>query len=445
MDASYVNILNGYALELLSVIPAAIMALIPVRRRLRRSPAVVYGIAAIMLAAFVIAGAMLCTYLNCDSNLVLLTCMPIMLALYGYVVDLSAGKTLFCFLYAGALSAVACLFANVLTAPVEIGNPLIPATPFSSLVCLACELLMCIFFYRSLNVKLRMLLTEEDIGGTWYTASFAAFFLMMLLVWINPSDYTTLMEGRVRIIALISVVILALILLFLIDIMWRLASHLVENTRLRQTNSLLSMEERRYAQLRSYMDTTRQMRHDFRQHLRVVSGLARDGKTDELVAYIDQMEKTAGKGNKTFCANPAVDAVASYYDAIATEQNTKIEWALDVPEKTFVREADLCSVLGNLVENALQAVSGLSEEMRIVRVTTKLVSNAMLGISVKNPYQGTVRLGRNGLPRVRRRDHGVGLVSVATIVKRYAGTMEIDTKGGQFQVSILMYGDDASE
>ena len=431
-----------YALELASVIPAAVIALIPVHRSLRRSKTLVYGAMAVVLLAFVVAGSFIGAYFGCASSLVTFGFMPLLLAVYSYVVDLNVGKTLFCFMFSTALCALSTLFVSLLNAPVEATNPLVTFLPETSLMVILAEVVIGILFYRTLDAKLSMLLTEEDLDGSWYPASFAAFLLAAILIWVSPTNYALLLEGRIRTISMAACVIVAIGLVFLIDVIWRLSSHLVENTRLRQENNMLSMEERRYAQLRSYMNQTRELRHDFRQHMRVISGLVHGNQIDELTNYVDQINQMAGQEHRRLCANHAVDAVASYYEAMAAEQGATIEWSLDVPEEVFIKEADLCSIIGNLVENALQAVSKLPADRQIVKVTVRLITEAMLGITVKNPYEGKIRMGRNGLPRTYKRGHGIGLASVSAIAKRYGGTCDIDVSNGQFAVSILMYGEE---
>ena len=438
----HANTILRYALELASVIPAAVIALIPVHRSLRRSKTLVYGAMAVVLLAFVVAGSFIGAYFGCASSLVTFAFMPLLLAVYSYVVDLNVGKTLFCFMFSTALCALSTLFVSLLNAPVEATNPLVTFLPETSLMVILAEVVIGILFYRTLDAKLSMLLTEEDLDGSWYPASFAAFLLAAILIWVSPTNYALLLEGRIRTISTAACVIVAIGLVFLIDVIWRLSSHLVENTRLRQENNMLSMEERRYAQLRSYMNQTRELRHDFRQHMRVISGLVHGNQIDELTNYVDQINQMAGQEHRRLCANHAVDAVASYYEAMAAEQGATIEWSLDVPEEVFIKEADLCSIIGNLVENALQAVSKLPADRQIVKVTVRLITEAMLGITVKNPYEGKIRMGRNGLPRTYKRGHGIGLASVSAIAKRYGGTCDIDVSNGQFAVSILMYGEE---
>ena len=432
-----------YALELATAVPGAVFALLPVRDCMRRRSSTVYASAVVFMAAYVLVGAAICAYLECPSNWLLFAFMPLMLAVYSYVVNLRVDKVIFCFLFAALLCIIGCMFANFLVAPLEIANPHQEVfLPVSSILCLGCEMAVGIMFYRTLTYELPALVVHEGISGSWASVTFVVFLMCALLLWINPYSYDVLMEGRIRVIALLVLGVFTLILQLLFDMVYRLVTHLAENARLRQENGMLSMEERRYGQLKDYMDKTREMRHDFRQHLRVIDQLARSDQRDELVSYVSELVGEAAKATTMMYANRAVDAVYSYYDQQAAQQGSRIEWSLDVPGRVFVKESDLCSVLGNLVENALQAVANLPEERRVVRVTARLMSEGMLGIVVRNPYEGTIRLGRNGLPRIKSRNHGIGLASVRTIVQRYGGSFDLNTEGGEFAVSILMYGSD---
>ena len=435
-----IALLMNHALEFAISIPAAVIALMPVRGRFRRKPAIVYASAAILLCAFIVTGSFICVYFACPSNWVIFAFMPLLLSVYSYVIDLNVGKTITCFLMAGVLSSLATLIGGVLCATIESTNYSLAFLPQTSLACIAINVLLIVLFYRTLTVKLPMLLTNEDIDGAWYTTAIAAFVALCLCAWINPLSYSTLLEGRLQTISLGFLVLTVLVLQYIIDVVWRLVSHAVENANLRQENSLLTMEERRLDQLVHYMNDTRALRHDFRQHLRVIANLAHSGQTEELETYVDQLEDVSATRHTRLCANNAVDAVAAYYEDVAEAQGAHIEWSLKIPEGVFIKEAELCSLLGNLVENSLQAVEPLPEEQQIVKVTAHLLTEAMMGITVKNPYQGRIRMGRDGLPRTKRRDHGIGLTSVRSIVNRYDGTMEIDTKDGVFAVNILMYG-----
>ena len=151
------------------------------------------------------------------------------------------------------------------------------------------------------------------------------------------------------------------------------------------------------------------------------------------------------------CANPAVDALASHYSRLALKQNAQVIWRLDLPESLPLPDNDYCAMLGNLVENALNAMTALPEGERKAQVISRMLSDTMLGLTVDNPYRGTIPLGKNGLPKAKLTHHGVGLESVANTVNRYHGTLNIKTENQVFSVEILLYcqsdeaGDTAKE
>ncbi|MBR0209500.1 MAG: sensor histidine kinase, partial [Firmicutes bacterium] len=145
------------------------------------------------------------------------------------------------------------------------------------------------------------------------------------------------------------------------------------------------------------------------------------------------------KGYTPFCANMAVDAVASHYAGLAESQSTKMEWDLRLPKELPVPEVEFCAMLGNLLENALNATEKVTEEKRRIDVVSSMLSDTMLGLSVTNPYVGKVRFDRDHLPVSRVPGHGVGMPSVAATVKRYNGNMDITAKDGIFSVNIMLY------
>lgn len=186
------------------------------------------------------------------------------------------------------------------------------------------------------------------------------------------------------------------------------------------------------------MDATRQLRHDFRQHLHVIAGLSEAKKYDKLNDYLAEYEGRLASPHTMLCANAALDAIAGHYQRIAETQNTRISWRLDLPERLPLDEVDLCMMLGNLLENALRAVCALPVEAREVRVVSGMIGGAMLGLSVENGYVGEIAFAPNGLPTSHKKDHGVGLASVAATVKRHNGTLSIAAKDGVFSAHILL-------
>ena len=187
------------------------------------------------------------------------------------------------------------------------------------------------------------------------------------------------------------------------------------------------------------MEETRALRHDFRQHILVISQLSSAGKFSELQDYLSQFKETADKSYTGYCDNIAVDAIASYYAGFAESQDTRIDWEMNLPKDLPLREAEYCVILGNLLENSLRAVKELPKERRYVNVISSLLSDTIIGISVDNPYRGTMKFGRNGLPCSDREGHGIGLLSVLNTVKRYDGSMNVKAEKNIFSVDIVLH------
>ncbi|MCD8367385.1 MAG: ATP-binding protein [Clostridiales bacterium] len=104
----------------------------------------------------------------------------------------------------------------------------------------------------------------------------------------------------------------------------------------------------------------------------------------------------------------------------------------------FLDAVDLYTLFGNALDNAMEAVSALEEENRLIRVTVRQRSGLVL-VQVENPYQGTLVL-ENGLPETSKGEekgwHGFGLRSIQSIAERYQGIFQISAEGQVFRLRI---------
>ncbi len=89
-----------------------------------------------------------------------------------------------------------------------------------------------------------------------------------------------------------------------------------------------------------------------------------------------------------------------------------MEWKLELPRQLPMPEADLCTILGNLLENALHASQKLPPEQRRVQVMAQMLSPAMLGLVVENRYDGMLKKQQGILRSTKHEGTGIGLVSI---------------------------------
>jgi sensor histidine kinase YesM len=324
----------------------------------------------------------------------------------------------------------------------ELDNPDHVYTVSSGLICLGIAVVFGAIFARTLLVKFPDLFETDSLESAWKVLDIAPIVTTASVVWMNPVSAENVMTGRLRMICLVVLPSIPAVAWFLYHIFWWLAKKMTETTKLQHGYDLLQMEEKQYRRTRRYLQETSEIRHDFRQHIVYISELLEQGQIEKAKKYLSPIMETVNRTHRIICTNQAIDAIANHYDDIARSRNVVVSWSFDLTDKLPIDEADMCAVMGNLVENAIQAAEQLEGDNRLVNVRIGLLPPKTLVISIYNAYKGRLILDKNGLPVTEKKNHGIGLRSVRNIVERYGGTMEIETHNGIFNVSILMYAPD---
>ena len=136
----------------------------------------------------------------------------------------------------------------------------------------------------------RWLLREYSGEAFWQSAWPLPALYAVFLVYCMPLNPAVVLVGRLKIISVLAVSISLFGIFLLLYEMYRVAREFTRNARLDRENQLLAMESRRYMELQTYLDNTRRLRHDFRQHLHVIAGLTETGQLEELKSYLHQYE-----------------------------------------------------------------------------------------------------------------------------------------------------------
>lgn len=275
-----------YLFELLLIPIAAVISLLPAHRHLRYRAGRVYGFSACVLLLFCGLGSWLCARMSWTANAVLLPCLILFFLLYCLVVDYSIPKRLFCFFNAAMLTGFSTMFVFYLLPPFGMEQNIIVSSFSESLVTLGVALLLFLVFFRPLSRWLPELMDNPSLDRMWLNLQVVPILLTALVFLMTPQRFLPN--------ALPDFILPELLLLIpvgtfaLYGLLWRSSRELLESSRLRKEVDLLEMEKKRAESFQYYVENTRTMRHDFRQHLLVIDQLAKSGDNEKLLDYLGQ-------------------------------------------------------------------------------------------------------------------------------------------------------------
>ena len=190
--------------------------------------------------------------------------------------------------------------------------------------------------------------------------------------------------------------------------------------------------ENMYGQIRGW-------RHDYRNHIQTMKAFAANGDLDAIRSYLDQLDtdlNTVDPSVKT--GNAMADAILNSKISLAKSRQISVHVDAHIPVKLNMSELDLCVILGNLFDNAIEASLALPEAQRLIRVYMDM-KNTQLYISFTNftASKKMPKLG-NRFQTTKGDGHGFGLVRIDNIIARLDGYLSRNSEDGAFTTDILI-------
>lgn len=243
--------------------------------------------------------------------------------------------------------------------------------------------------------------------------------------------------------ALIPVFIISVILCVLADAgliiaMKRLTHLSLLKEKLAFFEEHLNIQLSYYKQLSEYNQNIREYKHDLKNQLQTIYTLLDKRDTKNAKKYADELAISIDSSTPTpFCQNPVVDALLQNKYSIAKDSNIKMELAIHLGNETGIDDLHLCSVLSNLIDNALEACGKISDPKILPYITVMCYEKAaFLIIKVTNSKQNKILLARDKRILSTKPDtskHGLGLTIVENIAKLYYGELRIRYSDHEFE------------
>jgi len=178
-------------------------------------------------------------------------------------------------------------------------------------------------------------------------------------------------------------------------------------------------------------------RHDMRHHLLAIEGMLENNNIDQVREYIKNTRNTLENLVVTrYCQHELVNLLCSSFVNKAQNSGITMNITARLPQTLAFPETELCAVISNGLENALNATANLAEEQKWVEFYTELRQNNLL-IEIKNPYQGEIII-QDGLPVSNQSGHGYGCRSILSITEKNQGICTFDPTDNIFTLRIII-------
>lgn len=333
-------------------------------------------------------------------------------------------------------------------------------------------------------------LMSVEIHDFWMTAwllPFVATTMILLLTGDIRSGHVSSLALLARILLLLCMFMLShLLILF----MKNLQEQIIASERNKTMENLLRVQTEQFEMLKTRIMESRRARHDFRHHRMVLQDMADRNDLHGIQTYLAEYNaEHADTPSKTYSNNPTVNAVVAYYAGHAEAAGIRFTARVQLPEHLLIPDPIFCVLLGNLLENAVDAcktelsrgaLSGAasadanaggpvteaggsitetgaasaadtaidpragvtaSADVRsdqAIRVIVKQNGDACLSIAVDNTCSRKPIWDDDELVSTKHEGHGVGTVSIRYIAQRYDGDARFEWRDGIFYASVML-------
>ena len=197
--------------------------------------------------------------------------------------------------------------------------------------------------------------------------------------------------------------------------------------------------ETHYQEVENMYRQMRGWRHDYRNHIQTMKVLASGGDLEGIRSYLDRLDTDLGTVDLAVkTGNAMADAILNSKISLAKSRDIPVQVDAHIPVKLKMSELDLCCVIGNLFDNAIEASLALPPEERLIRVYLDM-KGTQLYLSFTNFTAQGKREKRNGrFLTTKGEGHGFGLVRVDAIVERLDGYLSRNSEDGAFTTEILI-------
>lgn len=199
---------------------------------------------------------------------------------------------------------------------------------------------------------------------------------------------------------------------------------------------IISSGQEHYQKMNEQYDAIMHMKHDYKFHLSAALDMLRRGETEKGGEYLTGLRVELSKHDlPNYCSNLVINSLIADYAERCEKAGIEHTIKISMPDNLAVPNYDMCIILGNLLENAIEACIKLSEDNALQLVIKQ--QGEQLAIIVRNKFDGSVITDGKQFASTKK-DGGLGLISIQTIAARYGGQLVTEHDGVWFKSFVLL-------
>lgn len=228
---------------------------------------------------------------------------------------------------------------------------------------------------------------------------------------------------------------------FTVHIRHQVAKQTALEEQARRDRLLLDVQQHQFQSLAEYLEATRAARHDFKHQIIALKTMCEEGDIEKISSYIDEISSHSTKERGvSISPNRTVNAIFDFYLNKAKEAGITVKMDMRIGESYGLSDSDLCSLLGNVLENAIEGCLTVPRPERFIRICSSEHAGRLY-LTFDNSFDGKYKTDSKGLVLSRKRDYartGVGVQSIRAVAEKYGGTMNVEAKDNVFCLSLSL-------
>lgn len=436
---TFCNIMENVIYTILSLLPYIFLALCPFYDSLRFSKPVT-TVLILMLMAFQAGGTFLASILPAPQKSTFsMFSTAIYFLFYFIVIKAHFGKILFTLFMLSNISNLIIVVSKCLEG-IIMPELAIQAYRWSfSVAVFITELVFLIPLYFYIHNIFTNAIKRNPVSSVWfYLWTIPTTFYIIWLYHLYFSGQTAL-EIALQPAHALFLLIINIGAFLVYHIVVCLINEYNKTSFLENQNHQLALQQLQYENLAGKISEIQRTKHDMHHHITTMQAYLHNGKIKELEDYLyNYQQSLPGNSPIVYCQNYEINLLLVYFAQQAQNNNIIFSVYASIPAKLDIDGIDISVLLGNLLENAVEACILQPESNRHIIVRGQLKNNSLF-ITIDNTFNGKILQDNNEVYiSTKHSGTGLGIESARQIAIRYNGVFEVTQKNGMFCVSVLL-------